>query len=453
MEVGAAVWIQQGNEWNQGIIKQRDVIKHITEVTLLPTNTIITIHKESQDSIQLMNKAKSVTLDDLINLTFLNEPEILHSLEMRYTNNLIYTFTGPILIAINPFKNLDIYNTSVVDMYRNYGILAIQGVIDTMGIQPLPPHIYAISDALYRDMNKIIHIDYTGKANANQIVLISGESGAGKTETTKYILKYLTILASESLKENEKEKDHSNIMDKVMQSNPILEAFGNARTLKNDNSSRFGRYIDLHFSVKGTLVSGSLNTYLLENSRVCTQVQGERNYHIFYQMCSGDTTENKLYWEISNIKAMYYINQGNIFELPNISDKNCYNDVLKAFKIFEINLFKDELCNILAGILHLGQICIVSDTTEEDSSMLCKEMKTDKSMKAAAKLFGLVDSKQLETLLLQRQIKTKFECISKKLTRLQALDTRDSLAKTIYRRLFHWYALLCLAYSTLLNSI
>jgi myosin heavy subunit len=284
-------------------------------------------------------------------------------------------------------------------------------------------------------MHQAVIKDFTHAANANQIVLISGESGAGKTETTKYILRYLTSVA----KTSSNSKSNVTIMDKVLQSNPILEAFGNARTLKNDNSSRFGRYIELGFHMNGSLLNGNLKTYLLENSRICAQYSGERNYHVFYQMfAGGSSAHDHSTWGIQQhaIQEYFYINQGNVFELKHISDKHLFSDLLRAFKAFDLVSYKDELFAILASILHIGQIQLYGDETNE-GCCISTESITETSLSHIGRLLGISLS-QLQILFTERIIKTKFENISKKLTLYQAVDTRDSFAKTVYKRLFNW---------------
>ena len=224
----------------------------------------------------------------------------------------------------------------------------------------LPPHIFAIADAAYRNMmgaiqRKIDAALHNSKntESADQSILISGESGAGKTESTKLILRYLTTISVE----NRVLQDTGSVMDKVLQSNPILEAFGNARTLRNDNSSRFGKYIELKFNVKGGLIGGSMKTYLLEKVRLCSQQVGERNYHIFYQLAAGASAEERKRWGLDDtpITAFKYVNQGRIFELSNIDDKAQYAETMNALDT--LNFAKSDrtaLLNAMVAILYMG---------------------------------------------------------------------------------------------------
>ena len=181
------------------------------------------------------------------------------------------------LIAINPWRTLDIYSAQYMD---NYNSSSLDRAIDG-----LPPHIYRVADAAYRAMLRDCR---------NQSILVSGESGAGKTETTKFVMRFLTYASSGGElggcgggRVRLRQTQEPATEQKVLDSNPLLEAFGNAKTLRNDNSSRFGKYIDLHFGSNGALIGGAIQTYLLEKARVVQQVQGERNFHVFYQLAHG----------------------------------------------------------------------------------------------------------------------------------------------------------------------
>jgi myosin-5 len=233
---------------------------------------------------------------DLITLQFLDEPNILHNLKVRHQKEEIYTNTGPILIAMNPWRTLNIYSAEYMDAYNSS---ALNQTVDT-----LPPHIYRVADAAYRAMLR---------DQRNQSILVSGESGAGKTESTKFVMRFLAHVSSGHCRDDgvasapgEVQRRRGGVCaprlragaaaaavqelateQKVLDSNPLLEAFGNAKTLRNDNSSRFGKYIDLHFGGNGSLIGGAIQTYLLEKARVVQQARGERNFHIFYQLTDG----------------------------------------------------------------------------------------------------------------------------------------------------------------------
>jgi len=197
--------------------------------------------------------------EDLTQLSYLNEPSILHDLHTRYGGDDIYTRAGPVLIAVNPFKRVNLYTEQHMSDYR-------RGVAKD-------PHVYLIATAAYDEMVK---------AGRNQAIIISGESGAGKTETTKIAMQYLAQVGG-----------GSGIEGRILQTNPILEAFGNAKTLRNNNSSRFGKLIDINFDRAGKITGAVIKTYLLEKSRVTAQAEGERGYHVFYQLCMGATPQER----------------------------------------------------------------------------------------------------------------------------------------------------------------
>jgi myosin heavy subunit len=276
-------------------------------------------------------------VDDLIGLTHLHEPAILHALRLRYDANIIYTSTGPILIAVNPFKKMDIYSDQMMNMYCLQGEEGTQStsstfttpfknrrtVGETQTQKRLPPHVYQIADDAYRAMLRgMENMELMGKdmhrgpaiprdAPTNQSILVSGESGAGKTVTTKIVLNYFAMVSnrkSKVLRSTPKMNGSPltttgqvSIEQQVLQSNPILESFGNARTIRNDNSSRFGKYIDIRFARSGKLTGASIETYLLEKVRLIHPGRMERNYHVFYQFLSSATQQERRDLFITNM--------------------------------------------------------------------------------------------------------------------------------------------------------
>lgn len=327
-------------------------------------------------------------VDDLIGLTHLHEPAILHALRLRYDSDIIYTSTGPILIAVNPFKEMPLYTEKVMTQYRLQGEQgtnasalsehqtpfkrrtndAIIKKMNKATQKRLPPHAYQIADDAYRAMirgmeNKVLmrggRHNSMDTVSMNQSILVSGESGAGKTVTTKIVLNYLAMLskiASAAIFSSPRAKvppndDHVSIEQQVLQSNPILESFGNARTIRNDNSSRFGKYIDIRFSSIGKLIGASIETYLLEKVRLIHPGANERNYHIFYEFLSGASREQRDQFGLDGYTAQDFriLSQtGEFGRRDGVSDRENHKVMLDAMVSHLDNSFYYILliCNI-----------------------------------------------------------------------------------------------------------
>lgn len=331
MEIGAYVWVPDDDAaWIKAVI----VEKHEGGI-------VVEIRREREQELREINLAKepdgaklcnvfedalggSAGVQDLITLTHLHEPAILDCMQSRFFDDIIYTATGPILLAINPFKRLQMYGEEQLMSYENEGLKKALG----QSYKPLAPHVYEVADNAFRQM---LH-DPSGRP-VNQSILVSGESGAGKTETTKFIMRYLATIAgdqtnrcagvvSESAASVVPGEDgdavERGIESKVLESNPIMEAFGNARTIRNDNSSRFGKYIKLQFDDSGTLFGASIQTYLLEKVRIVYQAEEERNYHIYYEMCKGAAmgSAERAHWRLpDDITAVSMLS----------TDSDCYD--------------------------------------------------------------------------------------------------------------------------------
>ncbi|GAV80711.1 Myosin_head domain-containing protein/IQ domain-containing protein/DIL domain-containing protein [Cephalotus follicularis] len=347
-------------------------------------------------------------VDDMTKLTYLNEPGVLYNLQRRYALNDIYTYTGSILIAVNPFTKLPhLYNVHMMEQYKG------------APFGELSPHVFAVADASYRAMMK---------EGQSQSILVSGESGAGKTETTKLIMQYLTYVGGRAA------GDDRTVEQQVLESNPLLEAFGNARTVRNDNSSRFGKFVEIQFDTNGRISGAAIRTYLLERSRVVQIANPERNYHCFYQLCASGRDVEK--YKLGHPSHFHYLNQSQIYELDGLSSAEEYMKTRRAMDIVGISPEEQEaIFRTLAAILHLGNIEF-SPGKEHDSSVI-KDQNSSFHMQMAADLF-MCDVNLLLATLCTRTIQTREGSIVKALDCNAAISSRDALAKTVYAWLFDW---------------
>ncbi|KAK3134970.1 hypothetical protein QOZ80_5BG0413040 [Eleusine coracana subsp. coracana] len=342
-------------------------------------------------------------------LSYLHEPGVLYNLAVRYTKNIIYTYTGNILIAINPFQRLPhLSEPYTMDKYKgaNFG--------------ELDPHVFAIADISYRQMMN------EGKSNS---ILVSGESGAGKTETTKMLMRYLAFLGGRSKTEGR------TVEQQVLESNPVLEAFGNAKTVRNNNSSRFGKFVEIQFDKAGKISGAAIRTYLLERSRVCQINSPERNYHCFYFICAAPSEDIKRY-KLADPSSFHYLNQSTCVKLDGISDAEEYLATRSAMNTVGITEQEQEaIFRVVAAVLHLGNINFVKGR-EVDSSVI-KDEKARFHLNAAAELL-MCDRGKLENTLIKRKINTPEGVITTTVDPNSAIVSRDGLAKQIYSQLFDW---------------
>ncbi|KAG8390828.1 hypothetical protein BUALT_Bualt01G0124100 [Buddleja alternifolia] len=348
-------------------------------------------------------------VDDMTKLSYLHEPGVLQNLKSRYELNEIYTYTGNILIAINPFQKLPhLYNPHMMQQYKG------------APFGELSPHVFAVADVAYRAM--------VNERKSNSI-LVSGESGAGKTETTKMLMQYLAFLGGRAATEGR------TVEQQVLESNPVLEAFGNAKTVRNNNSSRFGKFVEIQFDKQGRISGAAIRTYLLERSRVCQISDPERNYHCFYLLCAAPKEEIDKY-KLENPKSFHYLNQSKCFELVGTSDAQEYLATRRAMDIVGISKTEQEaIFRVVAAILHLGNIDFGKG--KEIDSSVPKDEKAKFHLKMAAELL-MCDPVALEDALCKRVMITPEEVIKRSLDPLSAVISRDGLAKTIYSRLFDW---------------
>ncbi|XP_058601232.1 unconventional myosin-VIIb [Onychostoma macrolepis] len=355
-------------------------------------------------SLKPMHPTSVEGVDDMIRLGDLSEAGLLRNLLVRHKQGSIYTYIGSVLVAMNPYQMLPIYTAEQVDQYHG------------RKLGELPPHIFAIADSCYYNMRR---------NNRNQCCIISGESGAGKTESTKLILQFLAAVSGQ----------HSWVEQQIIHANPVLEAFGNAKTIRNDNSSRFGKYVEVFFNKGGVIEGAHMEQYLLEKSRVCHQAPQERNYHIFYCMLSGMQNDHKKTLSLGDASQFKYLTEGGCLTCDGRDDTDEFGRIRSALKILT---FSDRDCweiyKLLAAILHMGNIDFQSTIMNNMDS--CDVMSSS-HFSVTAKLLE-VDDVVLDKSLTHRSFMTNREIVTKPLSSEQATDTRDAFAKAMYGRLFVW---------------
>ncbi|XP_030334382.1 myosin-9 [Strigops habroptila] len=363
--------------------------------------------KVNKDDIQKMNPPKFSKVEDMAELTCLNEASVLHNLKERYYSGLIYTYSGLFCVVINPYKNLPIYSEEIVEMYKG------------KKRHEMPPHIYAITDTAYRSMMQ---------DREDQSILCTGESGAGKTENTKKVIQYLAYVASS----HKSKKDQGELERQLLQANPILEAFGNAKTVKNDNSSRFGKFIRINFDVNGYIVGANIETYLLEKSRAIRQAKEERTFHIFYYLLSGAGEHLKTDLLLEPYNKYRFLSNGHV-TIPGQQDKDMFQETMEAMKIMGI---PDEeqigLLKVISGVLQLGNIVFKKERNTDQASM-----PDNTAAQKVSHLLGINVTDFTRGILTPR-IKVGRDYVQKAQTKEQADFAIEALAKATYERMFRW---------------
>jgi myosin-6 len=400
-----------------------------------PGTTINSLYDRTFPAEEYDNK----DCEDNCALMYLNEATLLHNIKTRYAKNQIYTLTANILIAINPYYEVpDLYSINTIKKYQG------------KSLGTLAPHVYAIADKAYRDMKV---------TKTSQAVVVSGESGAGKTESTKHILKYLTESWGTQA---------GPIEQRILQSNPLLEAFGNAKTVRNNNSSRFGKFVEIHFDTKNCVCGGFISHYLLEKSRICTQSPEERNYHIFYRLCAGSPEDMRQKLKLAPPDQFQYLRRGNTQYFCNKKSEKSLGDNRKSQLYLKQGSLRDPVLDdvndfavcdtamkhlgfgdqermgtysLVAAILHLGNIAF--EENSEDNKGGCKVVKSaEDSLQMTASLLG-VDKEELRDSLVSRVMQatrggTKGTAIKVPLKTAEANSARDALAKAVYSRMFDY---------------
>nr|XP_003230541.2 PREDICTED: unconventional myosin-If [Anolis carolinensis] len=351
------------------------------------------------------HNVKQSGVDDMVLLSKIHEDAIVENLKKRFMDDYIFTYIGPVLISVNPFKQMPYFTDREVELY--------QGAAQYEN----PPHVYALTDNMYRNM--LIDAE-------NQCVIISGESGAGKTVAAKYIMGYISKVSGGGEKVQ-------HVKDIILQSNPLLEAFGNAKTVRNNNSSRFGKYFEIQFSRGGEPDGGKISNFLLEKSRVVSQNECERNFHIYYQLIEGATADQKHNLGIMTPDYYYYLNQSETYVVDGTDDRSDFQETMNAMDVIGIaRQDKQLVVQIIAGILHLGNIGF-----QEQGNYA--QVENPDLLAFPAYLLG-IDKDRLNDKLTSRKMDSKWggrsESINVTLNVEQASYTRDALAKGLYSRVF-----------------
>uniref|UniRef100_A0A8B9E8F9 Myosin VC n=1 Tax=Anser cygnoides TaxID=8845 RepID=A0A8B9E8F9_ANSCY len=393
------VWIPDNEEvWQSAEItknyKAGDLFLHVQ----LEDGTELNYPVDPAALPPLRNPDILVGENDLTALSYLHEPAVLHNLKVRFVESkLIYTYSGIILVAINPYKQLPIYGDAIIHAYSG----------QNMG--DMDPHIFAVAEEAYKQM---------ARNNKNQSIIVSGESGAGKTVSARYTMRYFATVS--------KSTSNAHVEDKVLASNPITEAVGNAKTTRNDNSSRFGKYTEISFDQSYRIIGANMRTYLLEKSRVVFQSENERNYHIFYQLCASAMQPEFQHLKLGSAEKFNYTRMGGNTVIEGVDDRANMVETQKTFALLgnflgiSTTYFQMDIFKTLAAILHLGNV----EITLEDShlNIFCE-------------LLDLNFDKMTQWLC-HRKIITTSETVIKPMTKPQAVNARDALAKKIYSHLF-----------------
>ncbi|RKO97884.1 hypothetical protein CXG81DRAFT_26193 [Caulochytrium protostelioides] len=352
-------------------------------------------------------------VEDMVLLSKVSEDQITENLKKRISNDLMFTYIGPTLVCVNPYKKLPYFTEKEIEQYA--GAQAYEH----------PPHIYAVADKMFQSMIT---------DEENQCVIISGESGAGKTEAAKLVMNYIAAVSGRG-------GSHATVVEDVkriiLESNPLLESFGNAKTLRNNNSSRFGKYFEINFTKGGHPMGGKISNFLLEKSRVVQPGKGERNYHVFYQLTKGCDAKEREAYGMMDPNYFSYLNLSEEYNADGIDDRAEFMDLKKAMQVCAISpQNQHNLLSLVAGILHLGNV----DFIEEGNNAVIADRQ---ALAFPAYLFGVAET-VLEEKLISRFMTTgggigrRGSAYNVPLNLEQARGTRDALAKAVYSRMFDW---------------
>ncbi|KAF9107889.1 Myosin type-2 heavy chain 1 [Mortierella sp. AM989] len=416
---GTKCWFTDINEgWISAALATKDVAADKVTMTFTDDNgkdhvftaTLAKIKDNSVELPPLRNPPLLEGTEDLTNLSYLNEPAVLSNIKTRYSHCNIYTYSGIVLIAANPFARVNLYSQDIIQAYsgRRRG--------------ELEPHLFAIAEDAYRCMIR---------DEKNQTIVVSGESGAGKTVSAKFIMRYFATADDGERGTDSSKAGMSETEEQILATNPIMEAFGNAKTTRNDNSSRFGKFTEIQFDKERNIIGAKIRTYLLERSRLVYQPEHERNYHIFYQLVAGAPPSEKKELDLQSINQFQYLRQGGVATINGVDDAAEFEITQRSLSTIGISVqVQWYIFRLLAALIHIGNIQV----TGRNDAMISDE---DPSLIVASKVLG-VQLSEFKKWLVKKQITTRSEKIVSNLKPDQSLIIRDSVAKYIYSSLFDW---------------
>ncbi|XP_024223623.1 myosin heavy chain, non-muscle isoform X6 [Bombus impatiens] len=381
------------------------------EVEIAETGKRVLVAK---DDIQKMNPPKFDKVEDMAELTCLNEASVLHNLKDRYYSGLIYTYSGLFCVVVNPYKRLPIYTEKIMERYK--GIKRHE----------VPPHVFAITDTAYRSMLQ---------DREDQSILCTGESGAGKTENTKKVIQYLAYVAASKPKSNATPSPAliiGELEQQLLQANPILEAFGNAKTVKNDNSSRFGKFIRINFDASGYIAGANIETYLLEKSRAIRQAKDERTFHIFYQLLAGASADQKKEFILEDPKHYPFLSNGAL-PVPGVDDSAEFFSTVKSMHIMGMtNEDFSSIFRIVSAVMLFGSMQFRQERNSDQATL------PDNTVaQKISHLLGLSVTEMTKAFLKPR-IKVGRDFVTKAQTKEQVEFAVEAISKACYERMFRW---------------
>merc|ERR1719410_225197 len=372
----------------------------------------------ARDDLQKMNPPKYDKQEDMADLTCLNEASVLHNIKERYFSGLIYTYSGLFCVVVNPYKRLPIYTEKIIEIYKG------------KKRHEVPPHVFAITDIAYRSMLQ---------DREDQSILCTGESGAGKTENTKKVIQYLAFVAASKPKTashlpttNDGGLSFGELEQQLLKANPILEAFGNAKTVKNDNSSRFGKFIRINFDASGYIAGANIETYLLEKARIIRQAQEERTFHIFYQLLMGASKEFKSQMLLDDAKNYTFMTAGGV-RVPGIDDVEEFGATQNAMRV--MGMSEDDMASIwrvISACLLFGNMEFKQERNSDQATL-----PDNTFAQKVAHLFG-INVNDMTKGFLRPRIKVGRDFVTKAQTKEQVEFAVEALSKATFERLFKW---------------